>query len=67
MYKRSLQAHLIEDDACRLFFSLYYRELELALTLFYQEELGEESALLHHGIEVGIGRGAVASISMMLL
>lgn len=32
-------------------------ELELALTLFYQEELGEESALLHHGIEVGIGRG----------
>ena len=32
-------------------------ELELALTLFYQDELGEESALLHHGIEVGIGRG----------
>lgn len=32
-------------------------ELELALTLFYQEELGEESALLHHGIEGGIGRG----------
>ena len=30
-------------------------ELELALTLFYQEELGEEGALLHHGIEVGIG------------
>lgn len=32
-------------------------ELELALTLFYQEEPGEESVLLHHGIEVGIGRG----------
>lgn len=32
-------------------------ELELALTLFYQDELGEESVLLHHSIEVGIGRG----------
>lgn len=41
-------------------------ELELALTLFYQEKLGEEGALLHHGIEVGMV-GAVASISMMLL
>ena len=30
-------------------------EQELALSLFYQEKLGEEGALLHHGIEVGIG------------
>ena len=37
-------------------------ELELALTLFYQEKLGEEGALLHHGIEVGIGGGGGINI-----
>ena len=37
-------------------------ELELALTLFYQEKLGEEGALLHHGREVGIGGGGGINI-----
>lgn len=36
--------------------------MELALSLFYQEELGEEGALLHHGREVGIGGGGGINI-----